>query len=136
MRFFAALLEKLNGYTRRDLFALLGVLAPLIFVGFTAAMFSGFVVGAVLANITINLGILLAALFGVLLIVDRLLDAQLDYRTIYRFGQEASEGTPMGELLEQPWLRNRYVRHYLTHIANTGGTLSTQLEPEEPALQE
>ena len=128
MRFFAALLEKLNGYTRRDLFALLGVLAPLIFVGFTAAMFSGFVVGAVLANITINLGILLAALFGVLLIVDRLLDAQLDYRTIYRFGQEASEGTPMGELLEQPWLRNRYVRHYLTHIANTGGTLSTQLE--------
>ncbi|MDD4616452.1 MAG: MotA/TolQ/ExbB proton channel family protein [Alphaproteobacteria bacterium] len=34
----------------------------------------------------------------------------------------------MPTLLEQPWLKRRYVRHYLGHIAQTGGTLSSALQ--------
>ena len=113
---------------KRDLLTLLNVISPLLFVTFVGFYFHVFVIHAIEANLAINLGIIFAALFGVVLMISRLLATQSDFRIIQRFGYEASQGADMIALLEQPWLKSRYVRHYLTHIANTGGTLSTQLE--------
>ena len=128
MKYIKAIIKSFRGFSKRDFFTLLGVIAPLIFVAIVATMFKDFVINAIEANVTINLGIILAGMFGVFLIVERLLDAQKDYRTIYRFGKEVREGANMSELLDAPWLRKQYVRQYLSHIAATRGSLQTQLE--------
>ena len=128
MKYFEALVAAFRSLDRRDLVALVNLVLPVIFVTVVGFLFSQFVVTAIEANITINLGIMLAGLFGVFLIVERMVDAQRDMRILVRFGREAGDGTDMSELLQQHWVRARYVRHYLARIANTEGTLSTQLE--------
>lgn len=112
----------------RDLIAIGKTLMPLIFLCAVAFFFREFVVHAVEANLAINLGIILAAAYGVLLIMIRLSDAQKDFRVIERFGQEVHAGVDMKKVLEEPWLQARYVRHYLNHVANTGGQLSSQMD--------
>jgi len=128
MKYFEAILAAFRSLNRRDVVALANLVLPVIFVTVVGLLFSHFVVTAIEANITINLGIMVAGLFGVFLIVERMVDAQRDMRILVRFGQEAGEGAEMTELLQQHWVRARYVRHYLARIANTEGTLSTQLE--------
>ncbi len=119
---------KLAHETRRDCIAFLKILMPIFFLGFVAWHFEEFVITAIEANIAINCGIIFAALYGVVLILIRLHSAQNDFRVIERFGREANRGTPMSELLEKPWLKSVYVRHYLEHVANTGGTLASQID--------
>ena len=87
-----------------------------------------FVINAIEKNPAINYGIIGTAIYGVVLIISRLLSAQSDFRVIERFGKEALSGVSMNKLLEEPWLKNKYVRHYLAHIAQTGGTISSQLD--------
>ena len=113
---------------RRDAVVLAKVLAPVVAVSLIGFYFHTFVVNAILANIYINLGIICAAFYGVVLIVIRLVSAQGDFRVIERFGREALKGVYMNQLLNEPWMKNRYVRHYLAHIAQTGGTISSQLD--------
>jgi len=113
---------------KRDLSTIVSVTLPLFFVVSVAIHFHEFVWHAIESNIAINLGIVLASIFGVVLILMRLFFVQQDFRIIERFGYEASQGADMRALLDEPWLQNRYVRHYLNHIANTGGTLSTHME--------
>lgn len=113
---------------KRDLTVLFNMLLPVLFLAALAFTFQNFIWKAVEANYTINLGIILTACFGVYLIINRLLAAQRDFRILERFGFEANQGIPMETLLSEPWLRNRYVRHYLNHIARTGGTVTSQLE--------
>ena len=113
---------------RRDAIAMAKVLAPPLFVACVGVWFHDFVVHAILANVYINIGIMFTAGYGVVLILMRLLAAQSDFLIIERFGREALNGVPMDELLEEPWLRRKYVRHYLAHIAQTGGTISSQLD--------
>ena len=130
----------LTPHNRRDAIALLKMLLPLIGLIGIGLYFHDFVVHAVEANLAINLGIIIAAAYGVVLILIRLVSAMLDFRVIERFGYEAGQGIYMKTLLEQPWLKKRYVRHYLSHIADTGGTLSSELsqnaiENELHALQ-
>lgn len=117
-----------SALNKRDMVTMAHVLTPLFFIVFVSIYFHEFVWKAVEANLGINIGIICAASLGVFLIVLRLVQAQDDFRIIERFGYEAAQGVYMKTLLAQPWLKNRYVRHYLSHIANTGGTLSTQLE--------
>ena len=104
------------------------MMGPVVFLLIVGAYFHTFVANAVEANLAINLGIILAATYGVLLILVRLFSAMGDFRVIERFGYEASQGVYMKTLLEEPWLKKRYVRHYLSHIAHTGGTLSSQMD--------
>lgn len=119
---------KLTHQTRRETIVYIKVLAPLLFILAITLHFHKFVVEAVEANLAINLGIIGASLYGVILILLRLRHAQRDFRIIERFGQEARAGVPMKELLDRPWLNGVYVRHYLNHIANTGGTLNSQMD--------
>ena len=72
--------------------------------------------------------ILTFKVYGVLLIIIRLISAQRDFSVIERFGREALNGVHMPSLLEQPWMKNCYVHHYLSHIAHTGGTVSTEMQ--------
>ncbi len=113
---------------RRDITHLVSLLAPLLFILIVTTCFHTFVIGAIKANIAINCGIILAASFGVVLIVMRMISAQQDFRIIERFGDEAKQGVYMKTLMEAPWLNKRYVRHYLNHIANTGGVMSSQMQ--------
>jgi methyl-accepting chemotaxis protein len=113
---------------KRDIMALLNVLMPVFFITAVGIYFHEFVWNAISENYAINLGIIFSASFGVFLILMRLVAAQEDFHIIDRFGYEAKQGVYMKTLLEQPWIKARYVRHYLSHIAHTGGTLSTQLE--------
>ena len=115
-------------FNKRDMSALASILAPVVFILFISCVMHTFVVNAVRANLYINLGIISATAFGIYLILNRLLGAQKDFRIIERFGYEAKKGVYMKVLLDEPWLKNRYVSHYLTHIANTGGTLASQIE--------
>lgn len=115
-------------WNARDVATVLKMLLPLVFIVGTGIHFRGFVVHAIETNVAINMGIILAASYAVVLIITRLIGAQRDFRTIERFGHEASQGAYMKGLLEEPWLKKRYVRHYLSHIANTGGTLSSQMD--------
>jgi biopolymer transport protein ExbB/TolQ len=119
---------KFTPFNQRDIKTALSILSPLIFVLLLSLKMHKFVVEAVEANLAINLGIIGAAAFGVFLILRRLFAAQHDFRIVERFGYEASQGAFMQDLLEQPWVRNRYVRHYLSRIAHTGGTLSSHME--------
>lgn len=119
---------KFTFFNPRDVKTFFTVTGPFIFVLLMAAQMREFVWHAIEANLAINLGIISAAFFGVCLIIRRLLAAQEDFRIIERFGYEAAQGVYMKELLERPWLQNRYVRHYLSRIAHTGGTLSSHME--------
>ena len=113
---------------RRNLIVLAKMLTPLFFILIIAGRFHEFITHAVEANIAINLGIIVAAGYGVALILLRLKSAMSDFNIIERFGHEARNGQDMKVLLEQPWLKSRYVRHYLQHIANTGGNLTSQMD--------
>ena len=118
----------LSHQNRRDGIVLAKMLAPVLFLVCIGSYFHTFVVNAVEANLAINMGIIGTASYGVVLIVIRLLSAMVDFRVIERFGHEAGQGIYMKTLLEEPWVKRRYVRHYLSHIANTGGTLSSQMD--------
>lgn len=113
---------------KRDMITLLTVVAPLLVVSIIGLCFHSFVWNAINANKAINLGIIGTASFGAFLIIRRLLEVQTDFRIIERFRHESNQGADMKVLLEEPWLKKRYVRNYLSHIANTEGTLSSQLE--------
>ena len=118
----------LSHENKRDALVFIKISAPMLFILIISIKFHEFVVHAVEANLAINLGIVTAAFYGVVLIYMRLRHAQVDFRVIERFGKQANAGVPMKELLEQPWLKSVYVRHYLSHIANTGGTLHSQMD--------
>jgi hypothetical protein len=113
---------------RRDTVAMIKMLTPLFFILGIGGLYHEFIVNAVKANVAINSGIMLVTAYGIALIIARLISAQHDFRVIERFGHEAGRGVHMKTLLEQPWLKRRYVRHYLSHIANTGGTLASQMD--------
>lgn len=126
---------------KRDLIVYIKMTIPLLVLLVLTIAFKDFVIHAVRAGFVINMSIISAAFYGVVLIYMRLRSAQKDFRIIERFGREAIAGANMRELLNEPWLRTVYVRHYLAHIANTGGTLNSQLnqnaiESELHALQE
>jgi len=120
--------EKFSPEIRRDIAVVIKILLPVIFLVCVIAYFHTFVINAIRSNVAINGLIIAAASYGVALILARLFAAQGDFRVIERFGREASQGVYMKQLLEEPWLQKRYVRNYLAHIAQTGGTLSSQLD--------
>jgi hypothetical protein len=113
---------------RREGIVVVKLLVPFFSIMAVVVYFHEFVVNAIMANVAINGLIMAAALYGVIMIVVRLIGAQMDFAVIERFGREAMNGVYMRQLLEEPWLKKRYVRHYLGHIALTGGTLSSALE--------
>jgi len=121
-------LMKLPNVKSRDSIAYAKMLSPLIMIVFVGVYFHTFIINAVMANPAINGLIMTTAIYGVALIMARLIAAQEDFYIIERFGAEALAGAEMTELLEQPWIRHRYVRHYLKHIAHTEGTLSSELD--------
>lgn len=135
----AMLIRNLRSLNRRDMMVMFNVLSPTLIVLFLGVYFHEFVLHAISANIIVNLGIIGAATIGVVTIIVRLVDAQKDFYAIQRFGTEASQGADRRALLQEPWINRRYVRHYLSHIANTGGTLShleySSIESELHALQ-
>lgn len=116
-----------NG-ARRDALVVAKMLSPLGIVFLTALWFEHFVIEAVETNLIINGLIIVTMIYGAVLILARLMGALEDFRIIERFGREAANGVPMKELLEEPWIRHRYVRHYLKHIALTEGALTSQLD--------
>lgn len=125
----------------RETVATSKVLSPIVLIVLLALYFNDFVLMAIEKDFAISGGIIITAVYGALIILQKLRSAQRDFRIIERFGKEALGGTPMRQLLEEPWIRDRYVRHYLKHIAETGGMLSSQLdqnaiESELHALQE
>ena len=120
--------SKLSRETRRDTIVMIKLLMPVLAILGVVIWFHEFVVHAILVNVAINGLIIAAASYGVTLIVIRLVSASIDFRVIERFGHEAAAGAEMHKLLEEPWLKRRYVRHYLGHIAETGGTLHSQLD--------
>jgi biopolymer transport protein ExbB/TolQ len=103
-------------------------IGPLLFLIPITFFFGEFVISAIEANLAINLGIILVGLYAATLIILRLAEAHQDFKVVERFGQEATNGVDMKDLLEQPWIQTRYVRHYLSHIANTGGKMSSQMD--------
>ena len=113
---------------RREVMVVVKMLLPVIFILSIVIYFHEFVLNAINSNRAINGLIIFAALYGVTIIIIRLISAQIDFYTIDRFGREAKEIEDMGELINAPWLQKRYVRHYLGHIAVTGGTLSSALD--------
>ena len=115
---------------RREIVAFAKLLAPVIAILSVVANFHEFVMHAIMANVAINGLIISAASYGIFLIVVRQVSAQKDFFIIERFGREAMRGVYMPQLLEEPWLKRRYVRHYLGHIAETGGTLSSALQQD------
>lgn len=134
-------LAKKNPTLYRETMVTMKVMSPLVLILLLALYFNEFVRVAIEKDFAISGAIIITALYGTLIILQRLRSAQKDFRVIERFGQEAAAGASMKELLEEPWIRDRYVRHYLKHIAETGGTLSSQLdqnaiESELHALQE
>lgn len=141
------MIKALDNYKRqnpalyRDVVSTIKVMSPLAVLVGIGLVFHSFVMEAMEKDLAIAGTILGVAGYGCVLILLRLRSAQIDFRTIERFGQEARNGVPMKQLLEEPWIRYRYVRHYLKHIALTGGNLSSQLdqnaiESELHALQE
>ncbi len=114
--------------TRRDVIAYLKLLSPVIGLLFVSWHFHEFVLHAIHAGFIINMGIISISLYGAFVIVLRMKSAQVDFRVIERFGHEVNAGAKMKDLLEEPWLKTVYVRHYLAHIANTGGTLNSQID--------
>lgn len=130
----------LSRENKRDLVVYIKTIMPVFGLLGVALYFWEFVEHAVRSGFIINMTIICTAGYGALLIMLRLRSAQIDFRVIERFGREAVGGTNMKELLNQPWLKSVYVRHYLIHIANTGGTLNSQIsqnaiESELHALQ-
>jgi len=115
---------------RRDMVATVNLLLPFITVAFVGLYFSEFIIHAIIMNKAINLGIMFTAVYGVMLIVSRFVSVRRDFNTIERFGYEASLGKPMKELLKAPWVGRRYVRHFLGHVANTGGSLTSQIDQQ------
>lgn len=113
---------------KRDGIVMLKIMTPLLLVLFAAFHFREFVIHAIKAGFIINMGIIVVAFYGMVLILMRLHSAQRDFRVIERFGREANRGAEMKDLLNEPWLKSVYVRHYLAHIANTGGTLHSQID--------
>lgn len=113
---------------KRDLIAYFKLSGPLIFILTVGFHFWSFIIGTVEEHLAINLAIFFTAFYGVVLIYLRMRHAQVDFRVIERFGKEARAGVPMKEILDKDWLKNLYVRHYLSHIANTGGTLNSQMD--------
>jgi biopolymer transport protein ExbB/TolQ len=113
---------------RRDVSVALKIISPLAAVIFLGLYFNHFVWTAMKADLAIAGAIFGGALYGSVLIFIRMRAAQVDFRIIERFGREAAAGASMQDLLEEPWIRKRYVRHYLKHIAQTGGLLSSQLD--------
>lgn len=118
----------LSHENKRDAVAFFKILSPLLLIIALAFHFHEFVLHAISSGFIINISIIVVALYGVFLILTRLRGAQIDFRVIERFGREANAGAKMKELLEEPWLKAVYVRHYLAHIANTGGTLHSQID--------
>ncbi len=134
-------IRKRNPIAYRENVVTLKVMSPLVLILLLALYFHEFVMMAIEKDIAISGTIICVCLYGVLIILQKLISAQKDFRIIERFGKEAQAGVSMKQLLEEPWIRDRYVRHYLKHIAQTGGTLSSQLdqnaiESELHALQE
>lgn len=113
---------------RRETSAILKLLSPVLLILVVGIKFDEFVGNAIRANVAINGLIIVSASFGVIQILIQFVNAQKDFFVIERFGREALKGIHMPTLLEQPWLKRRYVRHYLGHIAQTGGTLSSALQ--------
>ncbi len=121
-------LAKKDPILYREVVVTIKVMSPLVLILLLAFYFSDFVKEAIEKDLAISGAIICTALYGTLIILQRLRSAQKDFRVIERFGKEAAAGVPMKELLEEPWISERYVRHYLKHIAETGGTLSSQLD--------
>lgn len=113
---------------QRDIVATLKMIVPLMGLIAIGVYFHDFVVEAIKHGAIINGSIIAVTAYGIILILMRLLSAQADFLVIERFGYEAGKGVHMKTLLGQAWLKRRYVRHYLSHIANTGGTLSSQMD--------
>ena len=113
---------------RRDGSGMMKVLAPFFAIIMVVIYYHEFVVNAILINKAINGLIIAASTYGVILIIMRQVSAQRDFYVIDRFGRESKQGAHMPQLLEQSWLKKCYVRHYLSHIAHTGGTLSSEMQ--------
>ena len=113
---------------KRDAVAYFKILSPALFMVIVTIYYREFVLHAIHAGFVINMGIILVSLYGIVLIMMRMRNAQIDFRVIERFGREVNRGAKMKDLLEEPWMSGVYVRHYLAHIANTGGTLHSQID--------
>lgn len=121
-------MRRRNPIAYRDSIITIKIMSPLALVVALGLYFHEFVWNAIEADFAISCTILSTTVYGAVIVLQRLRNAQQDFRIIERFGQEAHSGVPMKELLDEPWIRERYVRHYLKHIAETGGTLSSQLD--------
>jgi len=121
-------LRQRNPILYRETLISLKVLSPCVLILMLALYFNEFVMRAIKSDLAISGAIIATSVYGIVIIFHRLRNAKQDFRIIERFGREAAAGTPMKVLLEEPWIRNRYVRHYLKHIAETGGVLNSQLD--------
>jgi biopolymer transport protein ExbB/TolQ len=119
---------KLSTEDKRDAIAYFKILSPAFFMVIVTFHFHEFVLHAIKSGFAINMGIITVSLYGIVLIMMRMRHAQVDFRVIERFGREVNRGAKMKDLMEEPWLKSVYVRHYLSHIANTGGTLHSQID--------
>lgn len=117
-----------NFFNRRDMLALFKMLLPFFFIVVTTTLYYDFVIHAIKGHLVVNVAIILTVSYGITLIIVRLLGAQGDMRALDRFSEEALAGTNMKELLDQPWLKNRSIQQYLEPIAQTEGTLASQLD--------
>lgn len=117
-----------NFFNRRDMIAMGKMLLPLLFVLAVSWHYHEFLIASIKGNLAINSGILITVSYGILLIIARLFSAQGDMRALDRFSEEALAGTNMKELLDQPWLKGRSIQQYLEPIAQTEGTLASQLD--------
>lgn len=102
---------------QRDLMVVVKMMLPLVAMLLVAGYFHHFVIKSILANVEINGLIIATIVYGTGLILSRFFNAQRDFRLIERFGDEAMAGRPMHELIEEQWIKTRYIRHYFKHVA-------------------
>jgi hypothetical protein len=122
---------------RRDLLATAKIISPIIALIAVGIYFEHFVVAAILSNLEINGLIIATIIYGTCLILARLMGAQKDFSVIEQFGKRVHEESgSMHALLNEPWMRQRYIRHYLTHVAQMKEEDSDQhaIESELAAL--
>ena len=126
--FLAQFREAANILHKKDWQSIFMSMLPLVIVTIMGFVLHDFVWHAINSNIAINAGIIGTGLFGSFLILLRLIDIRQDYRVILRFGDEFKTHADTDKLLQESWIKGRYVRHYLVHIARTGGKLSSEMQ--------
>lgn len=121
---------------RRDMVALAKIVSPVLTCIFLTFYFEHFVVSSILAHIEINGLIVGTILYGAFVVLQRFFNSKTDFSILEQFGREAVSGRPMNEIVEEPWIRQRYIRHYIKHVAalEAGGNNEASMHAIENEL--